>query len=161
MIAMAIVNRPKLLIADEPTTALDVTIQAQILELLADLRQKLALAMLFISHDLAVVSQVAQHVAVMYAGSIVESGTREDIFLRPTHPYARGLLRCAPSLAGNRGQPLPTIAGKVPALAEMPSGCAFEPRCELRRPECAEALPPMIEVSAGHLVRCPVAAGNL
>jgi len=106
MIAMAIVNRPRLLIADEPTTALDVTIQAQILELLADLRTRFKLAMLFISHDLAVVSQVADRVAVMYAGSLVELGARRDIFDEPAHPYTRGLLRAVPTLATDRSQPL-------------------------------------------------------
>ncbi|MFZ0542686.1 MAG: ABC transporter ATP-binding protein, partial [Candidatus Sulfotelmatobacter sp.] len=105
MIAMAIVNRPQLLIADEPTTALDVTIQAQILELLAELRRKFGLAMLFISHDLAVVSQVADRVAVMYAGSVVELGTKQEIFRAPAHPYTRGLLQAVPDLKTDRGQP--------------------------------------------------------
>jgi len=109
MIAMAIVNRPQLLIADEPTTALDVTIQAQILELLALLRNKFGLAMLFISHDLAVVSQVADEVAVMYAGSLVEMGPKQDIFRAPAHPYTRGLLDSVPSLSTDRGAALPTI----------------------------------------------------
>jgi len=156
MIAMAIVNRPQLLIADEPTTALDVTIQAQILELLAELREKLGLAMLFISHDLAVVSQVAHRIAVMYAGSIVETGSRQDIFREPSHPYTCGLLHAAPSLASDRTRPLPAIEGTVPALASLPPGCAFEPRCGLRRPECAQALPPLMEIAQGHFVRCPV-----
>ena len=156
MIAMAIVNRPQLLIADEPTTALDVTIQAQILELLADLRRKFGLAMLFISHDLAVVSQVADRVAVMYAGSLVELGVGKDIFRAPAHPYTRGLLHAVPDLKTDRAQPLKTIEGTVPALTALPPGCAFEPRCEFRIPECARALPPLIEVAAGHWARCPV-----
>jgi oligopeptide/dipeptide ABC transporter ATP-binding protein len=156
MIAMAIVNRPQLLIADEPTTALDVTIQAQILELLADLRQRLSLAMLFISHDLAVVSQVADRIAVMYAGSIVEFGSRQNVFRDAAHPYTRGLLHSAPTLASDRSRPLTAIEGVVPSLAQMPPGCAFEPRCELRRSQCAQSLPPLAEISAGHLVRCPV-----
>jgi peptide/nickel transport system ATP-binding protein len=109
MIAMAIVNRPQLLVADEPTTALDVTIQAQILELLADLRRRFNLAMLFISHDLAVVSQVTDRVAVMYGGRLVELGTVEDIFRAPAHPYTRGLLQSVPSLRSDRGRPLPMI----------------------------------------------------
>ena len=109
MIAMAIVNRPALLIADEPTTALDVTIQAQILDLLAELREKFGLTMLFISHDLAVVSKVADRVAVMYAGSLVELGTREEIFRSPAHPYTRGLLKAVPTLKTERNQPLRTI----------------------------------------------------
>jgi len=156
MIAMAIVNRPTMLIADEPTTALDVTIQAQILELLADLRSKFGLAMLFISHDLAVVSQVADRVAVMYAGCLVELGAKHDIFRAPAHPYTRGLLHAVPDLKTNRTRPLDTIEGTVPALHAMPAGCTFEPRCEFRIPECARALPPLVEVSAGHWARCPV-----
>src|SRR5258707_223259 len=126
MIAMAIVNRPKLLIADEPTTALDVTIQAQILELLAELRAKFGLTMLFISHDLAVVSQVADRVAVMYAGNLVELGPKRDIFQAPAHPYTRGLLRAVPNLRTERGRSLGTIEGTVPPLHAMPPGCAFD-----------------------------------
>jgi oligopeptide/dipeptide ABC transporter ATP-binding protein len=156
MIAMAIVNRPQLLIADEPTTALDVTIQAQILDLLADLRAKFGLAMLFISHDLAVVSQVAARVAVMYAGSVVELGGKQEIFRSPAHPYTRGLLHSVPDLKTNRTRPLETIEGTVPPLQAMPPGCAFEPRCEFRIPDCARALPPLVEVSSGHWARCPV-----
>ena len=156
MIAMAIVNRPQLLIADEPTTALDVTIQAQILELLAELRAKFGLAMLFISHDLAVVSQIADRVAVMYSGSLVELGGRRDIFQAPAHPYTRGLLHAVPDLKTDRTLPLETIDGTVPALHAMPSGCSFEPRCEFRVPECARALPPLVEVATGHWARCPV-----
>ncbi len=159
MIAMAIVNRPQLLIADEPTTALDVTIQAQILELLAELRQKFGLAMLFISHDLAVVSQVADRVAVMYTGSLIELGSREDIFRSAAHPYTRGLLNAVPTLKTDRTQPLRTIDGTVPPLHNVPTGCPFEPRCELRIPECARALPPLMEVAPGHWARCPVLNG--
>jgi oligopeptide/dipeptide ABC transporter ATP-binding protein len=156
MIAMAIVNRPQLLIADEPTTALDVTIQAQILELLADLRSKFGLAMLFISHDLAVVSQVADRVAVMYAGSMVELGTKQEIFRAPAHPYTRGLLEAVPDLKTDRRLPLGTIEGTVPPLQNMPPGCAFEPRCGFRVAECARELPPLVEVAQGHWARCPV-----
>jgi peptide/nickel transport system ATP-binding protein len=156
MIAMAIVNRPQLLIADEPTTALDVTIQAQILELLDDLRAKFGLAMLFISHDLAVVSQVADRVAVMYAGNLVELGTRQEIFQAPAHPYTRGLLKAVPDLKTERNRPLQTIEGTVPPLHAMPAGCAFEPRCGFRVPACARALPPLVEVSPEHQARCPV-----
>ena len=156
MIAMAIVNRPQLLIADEPTTALDVTIQAQILDLLAELRAKFGLAMLFISHDLAVVSQVADRVAVMYAGSLVELGAKRDIFQAAAHPYTRGLLHAVPDLKTDRGRPLETIPGTVPALHALPSGCAFEPRCDSRIADCASALPPLLQVGAGHWARCPV-----
>jgi peptide/nickel transport system ATP-binding protein len=159
MIAMAIVNRPRLLIADEPTTALDVTIQAQILQLLGELREKFHLAMLFISHDLAVVSQVADRVAVMYAGSLVELGSREDIFRAPAHPYTRGLLHSVPSLRTDRARPLTTIEGTVPPLQALPSGCPFEPRCEFRVEECARSIPPLLEVAPGHWARCPVVNG--
>ena len=160
MIAMAIVNRPQLLIADEPTTALDVTIQAQILELLGQLRSKFGLAMLFISHDLAVVSQVADRVAVMYAGTLVELGAKRDIFQAAAHPYTRGLLRAVPDLSTNRSHALETIEGTVPALHDLPPGCAFEPRCESRIPDCAQALPPLVEITAGHWARCPVVNGT-
>ena len=156
MIAMAIVNRPQLLIADEPTTALDVTIQAQILDLLAQLRSKFGLAMLFISHDLAVVSQVADRVAVMYAGNLVELGKRSDIFQAPAHPYTRGLLRAVPNLKTERGCPLGSIEGTVPPLHAMPPGCAFEPRCDFRVPECSRSIPPLVEVAREHWARCPV-----
>ena len=156
MIAMAIVNRPQLLIADEPTTALDVTIQAQILDLLAQLRSKFDLAMLFISHDLAVVSQVADRVAVMYAGNLVELGTKRDIFQMAAHPYTRGLLRAVPDLKTDRSRQLLTIEGTVPPAQAMPPGCAFEPRCGFRVPDCTRAIPPLVEVGAGHWARCPV-----
>jgi len=159
MIAMAIVNRPQLLIADEPTTALDVTIQAQILELLADLRRRFSLSMLFISHDLAVVSKVSDRVAVMYAGSMVEVGSARELFAHPVHPYTRGLINSAPSLRTDRHRPLETIEGSVPALGSPAPGCPFEPRCQLRIPDCARSLPPLIEVATGHLARCPVADG--
>jgi oligopeptide/dipeptide ABC transporter ATP-binding protein len=150
------VNRPHLLIADEPTTALDVTIQAQILELLAELRTKFGLTMLFISHDLAVVSEVADRVAVMYAGNLVELGSKKDIFHAPAHPYTRGLLKAVPTLKTDRNRPMQTIEGTVPPLQAMPVGCPFEPRCEFRIPECARALPALVEIGSGHWARCPV-----
>jgi oligopeptide/dipeptide ABC transporter ATP-binding protein len=156
MIAMAIVNRPQLLIADEPTTALDVTIQQQILDLLNDLRQKFSLAMLFISHDLAVVSHVADRVAVMYAGSLVELAPKAEIFSRPAHPYTQGLLRAIPTLETDRTQPLATIEGTVPPITSLPPGCLFEPRCAYRIPTCAEDFPPLVAVAPGHFARCPV-----
>ncbi|MGB9233799.1 MAG: ABC transporter ATP-binding protein [Terriglobales bacterium] len=156
MIAMAIVNRPQLLIADEPTTALDVTIQQQILDLLSDLRQRFSLAMLFISHDLAVVSHVADRVAVMYAGSLVELAPKAAIFKAAAHPYTQGLLRAIPTLATDRTQPLTTIEGTVPSIAALPAGCPFEPRCAHRVAACAAGLPPLVEVAPGHFARCPV-----
>ncbi len=160
MIAMAIVNRPHLLIADEPTTALDVTIQAQVLELLNDLRERFSLAMLFVSHDLAVVSQVSHRIAVMYAGALVETGTARQVFAQPAHPYTRGLLHSVPTLRSDRAQSLRTIEGTVPSLSALPPGCSFEPRCGLRVARCSEALPPLVEVAPGHLARCPVVSAE-
>ena len=156
MIAMAIVNRPQLLIADEPTTALDVTIQQQILDLLNDLRHKFGLAMLFISHDLAVVSHVADRVAVLYAGNLVELGAKADIFRAAAHPYTQGLLRAIPTLATDRTHPLATIEGSVPSIGQVSSGCPFEPRCSFRVADCAVAFPALVEVGGGHWARCPV-----
>jgi oligopeptide/dipeptide ABC transporter ATP-binding protein len=156
MIAMAIVNRPQLLIADEPTTALDVTIQEQILELLGELRQKFSLAMLFISHDLAVVSHVADRVAVMYAGTLVELAPKSEIFGRPAHPYTQGLLRAIPTLATDRAEPLATIEGTVPSISALPPGCPFEPRCAHRIAACSAELPALVEIAPGHWARCPV-----
>jgi peptide/nickel transport system ATP-binding protein len=155
---MAVVNRPALLIADEPTTALDVTIQAQVLDLLSDLREKFSLAMLFISHDLAVVSQIAHRITVMYAGSIVETGSARQVFASAVHPYTRGLLNSVPTLRTDRSKPLRTIEGTVPTMATPPPGCAFEPRCPSRVADCVVELPPLIEVSPGHFARCPVTA---
>jgi oligopeptide/dipeptide ABC transporter ATP-binding protein len=154
MIAMAIVNRPALLIADEPTTALDVTVQAQILALLADLRQRLSLAMLFVSHDLAVVGRVSHRIAVMYAGRIVESGTASELFEHPAHPYTRGLLASIPTLKTDRHQPLRAIEGMVPSPGALPSGCSFAPRCPLCIPQCEAAMPELIEIAPGHDARC-------
>jgi len=160
MIAMAIANRPKLLVADEPTTALDVTIQAQILELLADLRVKFNLAMLFISHDLGVVSRVADRVGVMYAGNLVEIASKADIFRAPAHPYTRGLLSAVPTLQTDRSRPLQTIEGSVPSSQSVVAGCPFEPRCDFRIPACADSLPPLLEVAPQHWARCPVINQN-
>jgi oligopeptide/dipeptide ABC transporter ATP-binding protein len=156
MIAMAIVNRPQLLIADEPTTALDVTIQQQILDLLNDLRHKFSLSMLFISHDLAVVSHVADRVAVMYAGSLVELAPKSAIFSNPAHPYTQGLLRAIPTLSTSRTEPLATIEGTVPPITALPPGCPFEPRCPHRIPACAAEIPPLVGVGPAHFARCPV-----
>jgi len=161
MIAMAVVNRPSLLIADEPTTALDVTIQAQVLDLLGELRERFSLAMLFISHDLAVVSQVAHRIGVMYAGSLVEMGRAREVFLHPAHPYTRGLLHSVPTLRSDRSRPLQTVEGTVPAITALPPGCAFEPRCSLRVAACSAAFPPLVEVAPGHQARCPVVAAEV
>jgi oligopeptide/dipeptide ABC transporter ATP-binding protein len=154
MIAMAIVNRPALLIADEPTTALDVTVQAQILELLADLRKRLGLAMLFVSHDLAVVSRVSDRIAVMYAGRIVETAAAGELFDKPSHPYTRGLLGSIPTLKTDRQEPLHAIEGAVPSPGALPPGCSFAPRCPMRIAECDAGMPELIEVGSGHWARC-------
>ncbi len=154
MIAMAIVNRPALLIADEPTTALDVTVQAQILELLADLRRRLGLAMLFVSHDLAVVNRISDRIAVMYAGKVVEIGAAHQLFEHPAHPYTRGLLDSIPTLKSNRNQPLHAIEGAVPSPGALPTGCSFAPRCPLCILACEGAMPELITVSPGHQARC-------
>ncbi len=159
MIAMALACQPALLLADEPTTALDVTIQAQILDLLRELRQELGMALLLISHDLGVVAELAEQVAVMYAGKIVESGPTDEIFANPRHPYTRGLIRSLP--LGVRddapaGQRLASIPGTVPDLGARPSGCAFRDRCAIAHPECALEPPPLVEIDgAGHRVACP------
>jgi peptide/nickel transport system ATP-binding protein len=151
MIAMAIAAHPKLLIADEPTTALDVTVQKQILELLDRLRRELKLALLFITHDLGVVAQVADRIAVMYAGRIVEQGPVTEVLRAPRHPYTQGLLAASPSLEKRKLTPIP---GTVPQLTALPPGCAFEPRCGLRREECRVAVPELRDASESHAARC-------
>lgn len=151
MIAMALAMRPRLLIADEPTTALDVTVQKQIIELLRQLCRELHLALIFITHDLGVVAQIAQRVAVMYAGRIVEMGPTTEVLTRPAHPYTAGLLRAAPRLEGKKLVP---IAGTVPKLDDLPPGCAFAPRCEYHRSECDLAVPELREASPEHSARC-------
>jgi peptide/nickel transport system ATP-binding protein len=159
MIAMALANEPKLLIADEPTTALDVTVQAQILALLSRLQRELGMAMVIITHDLAVVAEVAQEIAVMYAGRIVESAPAGQIFSQPEHPYTWGLLRSIPTLEGSRSERLVPIAGAPPSLIDRPSGCHFHPRCPYAKPDHAR-IDPLLEGVAGepgHRVACLLA----
>jgi oligopeptide/dipeptide ABC transporter ATP-binding protein len=151
MIAMALASLPKLLIADEPTTALDVTVQKQILDLLDRLRGELDLALLFITHDLAVVANVADRVAVMYAGRIVEEGPVQRVLASPLHPYTQGLLNASPTLEPRKLAPIP---GTVPQLTGMPPGCAFAPRCSYRRTECDQRVPELRHTDATHAARC-------
>jgi len=157
MIAIALACDPAVLLADEPTTALDVTIQAQVLGLLADLRAKHGTAVLFITHNLGVVAQIADRVAVMYAGEIVEQGPVGAIFSRPLHPYTRALFSAIPRL-DQPDQALSAIAGRVPPLDAMPQGCRFAPRCALKRAGC-EREQALAEVDEGHAARCHVATG--
>lgn len=152
MIAMALSCKPKLLIADEPTTALDVTIQKQILKLMKDMRRELGTAIIFITHDLSVVAEMADRVAVMYAGQIVEQASVYDLFREPLHPYTKGLINSTIKLGDSRGR-LPTIAGTVPPISKMVAGCRFHPRCPYATPACRESAPPVIEAE-GRMVRC-------
>ena len=159
VIAMALANRPGLLIADEPTTALDVTIQAQILRLLVDLRDELGVAIAIITHDVGVVAEVCSHVVVMYGGRVVERGTVDTVLNRPQHPYTAALLAATPRPdAGNVGRPLPAIPGSPPDPAALPPGCSFAPRCRFAEPICEGETPELLTVSApGHLAACFVA----
>jgi peptide/nickel transport system ATP-binding protein/oligopeptide transport system ATP-binding protein len=157
MIAMALACDPKLLIADEPTTALDVTIQAQILELMNDLRKNRELAVLLITHDLGVVAEVADRVAVMYTGKIVEEAPVQELFARPRHPYTEGLLRSVPKLSVEhvaKKERLETIEGVVPSPTNLPPGCHFAPRCPYRMPRCEEGEIPFYDLEGGVKVRC-------
>ncbi|MEE9508608.1 MAG: ABC transporter ATP-binding protein [Anaerolineales bacterium] len=157
MIAMALALRPELLIADEPTTALDVTIQAQILDLIRDLRNQMDTAVLLITHDLGVIAEIADRVAVMYAGQIVEQATVTHLFERPLHPYALGLIRSIPIL-GEVKDRLDVIDGVVPSLIDLPPGCRFAPRCRARKEHnlsiCTERIPDLKSAQSGHTVRC-------
>jgi peptide/nickel transport system ATP-binding protein len=153
MIAMALATRPKLLIADEPTTALDVTIQAQILKLLRELRAEFDMAVLLITHDLGVVNELADRIAVMYAGKIVEQGLRRDVLGDAKHPYTQGLLRSMPARA-TRGQALQEIKGTVPAISEWPKGCRFSTRCPRAFEPCRDEAPRVSRLSDNHLVWC-------
>ena len=153
MIAMALACRPELLIADEPTTALDVTIQAQILELLYDMREKTGMAVLLITHDMGVVAEAADRVAVMYCGRIMETAGVKDLFSHPFHPYTEGLLASVPTLGGNRSARLPSIPGAVPDPFHMPAGCPFYGRCPKKMERCAKEMPEL-RSCAGRKVRC-------
>jgi len=155
MIAMALACNPDLVIADEPTTALDVTIQVQILDLFKELQEKRNMSLLYITHDLGVVSNIADRIYVMYSGIIVEQGSTRDIFYNPCHPYTQGLLASLPSLK-KRGSTLHSIPGAVPDPAYKPSGCPFHPRCEYATEICRSQFPEMCDYRDGHLSRCPV-----
>jgi peptide/nickel transport system ATP-binding protein len=154
MIAMALASEPKLLVADEPTTALDVTIQAQILDLLSELKQRLGMAILLITHNLGIVGDMADRVAVMYAGQIVELSPARELLRRPLHPYTRALMNSVPKLRGDADR-LSAIPGNVPRIGNFPPGCRFAPRCPIARPECSEKIPELLEVEPGRFVRCP------
>ena len=153
MIAMALACEPDILIADEPTTALDVTIQAQILELMQELQKKLGMAIIMVTHDLGVIAQMADEIIVMYGGRVCERGTAEDIFYRPCHEYTKGLLRSIPNV-DTMGQRLQPISGTPINLLNMPKGCAFCPRCEEAMKICLEEQPPELSTPDGHLASC-------
>ena len=154
MIAMALASEPKLLVADEPTTALDVTIQAQILDLLSELKRRLGMAILLITHNLGIVGDMADRVAVMYAGQIVELSPARELLRRPLHPYTRALMNSVPKLRGDADR-LSAIPGNVPRIGNFPPGCRFAPRCPIAKPECSEKIPELLEVEPGRFVRCP------
>ena len=154
MIACALSCQPKLLIADEPTTALDVTIQAQILELIRELNLKLDMGVILITHDLAVVSEMCSRVAVMYLGQIVEEASVDELFRHPAHPYTRGLLKSLPNVKDGRREELSVIEGTVPLLSQIPAGCRFRPRCPYATPLCGEHSPGLNTLRDGHRVRC-------
>lgn len=154
MIAMALASEPKLLVADEPTTALDVTIQAQILDLLRDLKQRLGMAILLITHNLGIVGDIADRVAVMYAGQIVELAPARELLQRPLHPYTKALMASVPKLGGAAHR-LTAIPGNVPRIGNFPAGCRFAPRCPIATEACHQAGPELIEVEPQRWVRCP------
>lgn len=153
LIAMSVALNPKLLIADEPTTALDVTVQAQVLDLIKKLQSDAGMGLILITHDLSVAQQVADRIAVMYAGRIVEQARTDDLFNNPSHPYTRGLLRSTPS-AAKLGEDLTPIPGSPPDLRKLPAGCPFNPRCSEAREVCFDRPPAKIDIGHGHLSRC-------
>ncbi|MES2632385.1 MAG: ABC transporter ATP-binding protein [Pseudomonadota bacterium] len=156
MIAMALSCNPQLLIADEPTTALDVTIQAQILDLLNELKERMGMSIMLITHAMGVVAEMAQRVVVMYAGKVVEEASATELFARPRHPYTQGLIRSIPRIdrAAMHRTRLESIAGSVPKLIDPPQGCRFAPRCKYAIPACVAATPPLRELESGHKVAC-------
>ncbi|MGV3755688.1 MAG: ABC transporter ATP-binding protein [Verrucomicrobiota bacterium] len=154
MIAMALASEPKLLVADEPTTALDVTIQAQIMELLLDLKKRLGMSILLITHNLGIVGDIADRLAVMYAGQVVEMAPAKLMLKRPLHPYTRSLMHSVPKL-GHELERLNAIPGNVPSIGFMPTGCRFHPRCPMAKSDCSQKVPELVEVEPGHWVRCP------
>ncbi|MGL5694318.1 MAG: ABC transporter ATP-binding protein [Peptostreptococcaceae bacterium] len=154
MIAMALACNPKLLIADEPTTALDVTIQAQIIELLKELKEKIKMSIIFITHDLGVISEICDKVAVMYAGNIIERGTIDDIFYNPKHPYTLGLLKSIPKINNDEHERLIPIEGNPVDLINPPAGCAFAPRCDYCMSICMDKTPPVYSLNEGHEASC-------
>ena len=154
MIAIALACEPKLLIADEPTTALDVTIQEQILNLIAELNERMGMSVLFITHDLGAMAQICHSVRVMYLGNLVEEAQAEALFARPLHPYTQGLLDCIPRLDSDRSQPLHVISGVVPPLSNVPEGCRFCTRCPYADQRCMLQNPPSVEVYPGHKAKC-------
>ena len=156
MIALALACKPKILLADEPTTALDATVQIQILLLLRELQREFGMSVIFVTHDIGVAVEICDRVAVMYAGQIVEQGTLRDVVRTPVHPYSRGLLASTIHGAG-RGQRLETIPGTPPSLDRPPHNCSFAPRCPLAEARCSEALPPDVRIYPGRLARCVLA----
>jgi oligopeptide/dipeptide ABC transporter ATP-binding protein len=154
MIAMALAPHPKLLVADEPTTALDVTVQAQIIELLSRLQEQLGMAILLITHNLGIVGDLAHHVAVMYAGQIVETAPAPELLKSPLHPYTRALMNSVPTMDG-QAERLVAIPGAVPRLGAFPAGCRFHPRCSQAQADCAQNAPALVEVQPERWVRCP------
>ena len=161
MIAIALVCEPQILIADEPTTALDVTIQAQIMNLIVKLKEELGMSVILITHDLAVVAETCDRVIVMYLGQIVEEADVKELFLRPAHPYTKGMMMSIPVMSEEKPERLFVIKGTVPLLSQIPKGCRFAPRCERATERCRSEMPELIELENGHKVRCFMAQGNV
>ena len=159
MIAMALSTSPRLLIADEPTTALDVTIQAQVIDLMKDLVAEYGMGIIFITHDLGVIAQTADRVAVMYLGRLAEQGSVRDVIQRPTHPYTRGLLNALPKLE-NLDASLTPVPGDIPSPLERPAGCVFHTRCSVAEPRCRQDVPAMVDIHEGHRAACFVTTGQ-